>query len=163
MMDLVYGSSSSSYMDCKVIFGDECFHIRRSGVRLDQCSCVGAFVIGLIIFGSYFYSSTTFRMSTRRLPVLLFVSRFECPFISCCLLRGVPMVAGGGFYFVCIHRPPPTASVGSPPTLPHAVMLRVIQSTVVVLILANFITMSVSCPSGLCLLPPFRWLTVRRP
>ena len=34
-MDLVYGSSPSSYMDCKVIFGDECFHIRRSGVRLD--------------------------------------------------------------------------------------------------------------------------------
>ena len=33
-------------------------------------------------------------------------------------------------------RPPPTASVGSLPTLPHAGMLRVIQSTVVVLILA---------------------------
>ena len=102
-MDLVYGSSPSSYMDCKVIFGDDCFHIRRSGVRLDQCSCVGAFVIGLVFFGSYFYSSTTFGMSTRRLPVILFVSRFECPFISCCLLRGVPMVAGGGFYFVCVR------------------------------------------------------------
>ena len=102
-MDLVYGSSPSSYMDCKVIFGDECFHICRSGVRLDQCSCVGAFVIGVIIFGSYFYSSTTFRMSTRRLPVLLFVSRFECPFISCCSLRSVPMVAEGDIYFVCVH------------------------------------------------------------
>ena len=63
-MDLVYGSSPSSYMDCKVIFGDECFHIHRSGVRLDQCSCVGDFVVGLIIFGSSFYGSTTFRMST---------------------------------------------------------------------------------------------------
>ena len=63
-MDLVYGSSPSSYMDCKVIFGDECFHIRRSGVHLDQCSCVSAFVVGLIIFGSYFYGSTTFRMSS---------------------------------------------------------------------------------------------------
>ena len=86
MMDLVYGSSPSSYMDCKVIFGDECFYIRRSGVRLDQCSCVGAFVVGLIIFGSYFYGSTTFRMSTRRLPVILFVSRFECPLypVVCC-------------------------------------------------------------------------------
>ena len=85
-MDLVYGSSPSSYMDCKVIFGDECFHIRRSGVRLDQCSCVGAFVVGLIIFGSYFYGSTTFRMSTRWLPVILFVSRFECPLypVFCC-------------------------------------------------------------------------------
>ena len=101
-MNLVYGSSSSSYMDCKVFFGDECFHFRLSGVRLDQCSCVGAFVVGLIIFGGYFYGSTTFRMSTRRLPVLLFVSRFEYPFISCCLLRGVPVVAGGDFYFVCV-------------------------------------------------------------
>ena len=67
-MDLVYGSSPSSYMDCKVIFGDECFHIRQSGVRLDQCSCVGSFVVGLIVFGSYFYSSTTFRMSTNGYP-----------------------------------------------------------------------------------------------
>ena len=85
-MDLVYGSSPSSYMDCKVNFGDECFHIHRSGVRLDQCSCVGAFVVGLIIFGSYFYGSTTFRMSTRQLPVILFVSRFECPLypVVCC-------------------------------------------------------------------------------
>ena len=72
VMNLLYGSSSSSYMGRKVFFGDECFHFRRSGVRLDQCSCVGAFVVGLIIFGSYFYGSTTFRMSTRRLPVLLF-------------------------------------------------------------------------------------------
>ena len=37
-----------------MFFGDECFHFRRSGVRLDQCSCVSAFVVGLIIFGSYF-------------------------------------------------------------------------------------------------------------
>ena len=103
LMDLVYGSSPSFYMGCKVLFGDECFHIRRSGVRLDQCSCVSAFVVGLIIFGSYFYGSTTFRMSTRRLPVILFVYRFEYPFISCCLLRGVPMVAGGDFYFVCVQ------------------------------------------------------------
>ena len=103
MMNLVYGSSSSSSMDCKVFFGDECLHFRRSGVRLDQCSCIGAFVVGVIIFGSYFYGSTTFRMSTRRLPVILFVSRFEYPFISCCLLRGVPVVAGGDFYFVCVR------------------------------------------------------------
>ena len=102
VMNLVYGSSSSSYMDCMVFFGDECFIFRRSGVRLDQCSCIGACVIGLIIFGRYFYGSTTFRMSTRRLPVILFVSRFEYLFISCCLLRGVPVVAGGGFYFVCV-------------------------------------------------------------
>ena len=103
VIDLVYGSSPSSYMDCKVFFGEECFHFRRSGVRLDQCSYVGAFVVGLTIFGSSFYGSTTFRMSTRRLPIILFVSRFEYPFISCCLLRGVPVVAGGDFYFVCVQ------------------------------------------------------------
>ena len=74
-MNLVYGSSSSSYMDCKVFFGDECFSFHRSGVRFDQCSCIGAFVVDLIIFGNYVYGSTTFRMSTRRLPVILFVSR----------------------------------------------------------------------------------------
>ena len=101
-MDLVYGSSPSSYMDCKIIFGDECFHIRRSGVRLDQCSCVGTFVVGLIIFGSYFYGSTTFRMSTRRLPVILCIS-FRVSIISCCLLRSVPMVAEGVIYFVCVQ------------------------------------------------------------
>ena len=102
MMNLVYGSSSSFYMDCLVFFGDECFIFRRSGVRLDQCSCIGAYVVRLIIFGRYFYCSTTCRMSTRRLPVILFVSRIEYPFISCCLLRSVPVVAGGGFYFVCV-------------------------------------------------------------
>ena len=102
VMNLVYGSSSSSYMDCMVFSGDECFIFCRSGVRLDQCSCIGAYVVGLIIFGRYFYGSTTFRMSTRRLPVILFVSRIEYPFIPYCLLRGVPVVAGGGFYFVCL-------------------------------------------------------------
>ena len=40
--------------------------------------------------------------------------------------------------------------MGSPPTSLIAVMLRVIQLTVIVLTLANF-TMSVSFPSGLCL------------
>ena len=41
---------------------------------------------GLVIFGNSFCGSTTFRMSTRRLPVLLFVSRIEYPFISCCFV-----------------------------------------------------------------------------
>ena len=61
-------------------------HICRSGVRLDQCSCVGAFVVDLIIIGSSFYGSTSFRISTRWLPVILFVSRFECPLypVVCC-------------------------------------------------------------------------------
>ena len=74
-------------------------------------------------------------------------------------------MVGGAFYFVCIqwhvsnlrlfhslaHHPPPTASVGSPPTSPLAVLLRVIQLTIIVLTFAIFITMSVSCLSGLCL------------
>ena len=74
-MSLVCGSSSSSYMDCTVFFGDECLSFRQSGVRLDQCSCIGTYVVGLIIFASHVYGSTTFRMSTRRLHVILFVSR----------------------------------------------------------------------------------------
>ena len=38
-------------------------------------------------------------MSTRRLPVILFVSRFECPLYPVCLLHGVPVVAGEVKYF----------------------------------------------------------------
>ena len=103
VMNLVYGSSSSSYMDCKVFFGDECFGFRRSGVRLDQCSCIGAFVVGLIIFGNYVYGSTTFRMSTRRFTRHTLCISFRVSIISCCLLRGVPMVAEGDTYFVCVQ------------------------------------------------------------
>ena len=101
-MNLVYGSSSSSYVDCMVFFGDECFIFRWSGVRITSCPYIVAYVIGLIIFGSSFCGSSTFRMSTRWLPVMLFVSRIEYPFISCCLLRGVPVVAAEDFYFVCV-------------------------------------------------------------
>ena len=85
-MYLVYGSSSSSYMDCMVFFGDECYISRRSGVRFTPCSCICASVVELVIFGNSFCGSPTFRMSTRRLPVLLFVSRIEYPFISCCFV-----------------------------------------------------------------------------
>ena len=85
-MNLVYSSSSSSYMDCMVFFGDEFFFFFfcRSGVRLDQCSCIGTYVVGLVIFGRYFYGSTTCRMSTRRLPVILFVSRIRLYHVVCC-------------------------------------------------------------------------------
>ena len=121
LMNLVYGSSSSPYMDCMVFFGDECFIFRQSGVRLDQCSCIGAYVVGLIIFGRYFYGSTTCRMSTRQLPVILFVSRIKYPFISCCLLSGVPVVAGGGFYFVCV--------------LWHVSNLRLLNSLLIIILL----------------------------
>ena len=102
VMNLVYGSSFSSYMDCMVFFGGECCISQRSGVHITPCSCICASVVGLFIFGNSFCGSPTFRMSTRRLPVILFVSRVEYPFISCCLLHGVPVVVGGGFYFVCV-------------------------------------------------------------
>ena len=102
VMNLVYGSSSSSYVDCMVFFGDECFIFQRSGVSITQCSYIGTYVVGLIIFGRYFCGSTSFRVSIRRLPAILFVSRFKYPIISCCLLRRVPVGAGGGFYFVCV-------------------------------------------------------------
>ena len=92
LMNLVYGSSSSSYMDCLVFFGGECCVSRRSGVRITPCSFICASVVELIIFGHSFCSS----------PVILFVSRFEYPLISCYLLRGVPEVAVGDFYFVCV-------------------------------------------------------------
>ena len=133
---------------------------RRSLVRITQCSYIGAFVIGLIIFGSYFCGSTSFRMSTRRLPVILFVSRFEYPIISCCLWRGVPVGAGGDFYFVCIRL--------------HVSNLRLIHGLSIIILLLSppwalrrphrsrlcygycpdisyFHSMTFSCPSGLCL------------
>ena len=121
MMNLVYGSSSSSYMDCMVFFGGECCLSRRSGVPITPYSCICASVVGLIVFGNSFCGSPTFRMSTRRLPVIFFVSCIECPFISCCLLRGVPVVAGGGFYFVCV--------------LWHVSNLRLINSLLIVILL----------------------------
>ena len=133
---------------------------RRSGVRITQCSYIGAFVVGLIILGNYFGVSTSFRMSTRRLSVILFVSCFEYPIISCCLLRGVPVGAGGGFYFVCI--------------LLHVSNLGLIHGLLIINLLLSppwalrgprcsrlcygycpdisyFHSMTFSCPSGLCL------------
>ena len=44
-MDLVYGSSSSFYMDCEVKIVCE-LPICLYRVRLTQCSCVDAFVVG---------------------------------------------------------------------------------------------------------------------
>ena len=67
--------------------------IRLYGVCLIQCSYVDAFVVDLVIHGCSLYGSTTLRMSTRRLPVILFVFSFRVTVISCCLLHGVPVVA----------------------------------------------------------------------
>ena len=74
--------------------------IRLYGVRLTQCSCVNAFVVDLVIHGCSFYGSTTFRMSTRRLPVILFVSRSSAHyillFVAWCAYGG-----RGGLLFNC--------------------------------------------------------------
>ena len=57
VINLVYGSSSSSYMDCEV----HCVSvtIRLIGIRFTQCSYVVAFVDDLFIHGCSFYGSTT--------------------------------------------------------------------------------------------------------
>ena len=142
------------------------FFFRRSGVRIPPCSSFSTSVVELLIFGNSFCCSHTFRMSTRRLPVILIVSRVKYPFISCCLLRGVPVVAGGGYYLVCV--------------ISHVSNLRLIHSLLIIILLLPllcalrnplrtwllfadssvdcyysclryFHSMTVSCPSGLCL------------
>ena len=65
--------------------------------------------------------SHTFRMSTKQLPVILYVSCVEYPFISCCLLCGVPVVAGGGYYFVCV--------------ISHVSILRLVHSLLIIILL----------------------------
>ena len=76
VMDLDYGSSSSLNMNCEVNF--VCvmpIHLYR--VRLIQCSCIDVSSLDLVIHGCTLYGSSSSRMSTRRLTVILFVSRFE--------------------------------------------------------------------------------------
>ena len=46
-----------------------------------------------------FYGLITLRMSTRRLPVMLFVFSFSITVISCYLLCGVPVVAEEFFVY----------------------------------------------------------------
>ena len=89
MLNLVFGSYYSSYLDCEV----RCVTIGLIRLRFEQCSFVVAFVDGLFIHGCSFYGSTTLRMSTRRLAVMLFVFSFRVTVTSFYLLRGVPVVA----------------------------------------------------------------------
>ena len=96
VLNLVFGSSYSSYMDCMV----RCFSCVTSGLvrlRFEQC----CFVDGLFICGCSFSGSNTLQMSITRLSVIIFV----CVTVtSCYLLRGVPVVAEE--FFVYFH---PTA------------------------------------------------------
>ena len=76
VMDLDYGSSSSLDINCEVNFV-YVVPIRLYRVRLTQCSCVDVSSLDLVIHGCTLYGSSSSRMSTRRLPVILFVSRFD--------------------------------------------------------------------------------------
>ena len=134
VMDLDYGSSSSLDMNCEVNF--VCvMPIRLYRVRLTQCSCVDVSSLDLIIHGCTLYGSSSSRMSTRRLPVILFVSRFEYtlyPVMYCLECLWWPrrfvinlrlqayrylMTFSNSFHYY----PPPTPSIGYPSTLPLAV------------------------------------------
>ena len=131
-----------------------------------SCSSISVSVVELLIFGSSFCCSHTFRMSTRWLPVILFVSRVEYPFISCCLLCGVPVVAKGGYYFVCVISHvsnlrlvhsllfiilllPPLCALRNPTA--HGYCSQFHPSTCYCTYLSYFHSMTGSCPSGLCL------------
>ena len=125
-LNLVFGSYYSSSVDCEV----RCVLSVTIGLvrlRFELCSFVVDFIDGLFIHGCSFYGSTTLRMSTRRLPVMLFVFSFRVTVTSCYLLRGVPVVAEE-FLFPYARRrketncPPPAASIGSPPSLPLALI-----------------------------------------
>ena len=79
VLNLVFGSYYSSYMDCVV----RCVSNVTIGLirlRFKQCSFVVAFVDGVFIHGC-------------SLSVMLFVFSFRVTVTSCYLLRGVPVVA----------------------------------------------------------------------
>ena len=89
MLNLVFGSSYSSYMDCMVLLCS-CVTGGLVRFRFEQCSFVVAYVDGLFICGCSFYGSNSLRMSIRRLSVIIFV---HVTVTSCYLLCGVPVVA----------------------------------------------------------------------
>ena len=121
VLNLVFGSSYSSYMDCMV----RCVSCVTSGLvrlRFEQCS----FVNGLFICGCSFSGSNTLQMSIRRLSVIIFV---RVTVTSCYLLRGVPVVAEEFFVyfrptacnlfdfslsFTIILLPPPPSALHQP-------------------------------------------------
>ena len=81
-----------------------------------------------------FYGSVTLRTSARRLSVMLFVFSFRVTVISYYLLRGVLwwsrsfcLLPPDGvkilrLFIVFTNCPPLAASIGSPPTLPIALL-----------------------------------------
>ena len=120
-MNLVYGSSSSSYMDCSVFFSDEWFYFDGQGFMFPRAPPPAPPSLNSSSLEAPAAVLHTFRMSSRRLPVILFVSRIEFLFISCCLLRGVPVAAGGGYYIVCV--------------ILHASNLKLVHSLLLIILL----------------------------
>ena len=105
--------------------------IRVYRVRLTQCSCVDVSSLDLVIHGCTLYGSSSSRMSTRQLPVILCVSRFECtlyPVMYClvCLwwlkrfivnLRLQACQYLKTFSKSFPYYPPPATTIGYPTTL----------------------------------------------
>ena len=104
-------------------------------------------------------------MSTSRLPVILFVSHIEYPFISCCLLRRLPVVAGGAFtLYAYIGMSVISDSLIVFYSSYSSYRLRGLSANLAARCYVTgysvdcycpdiswFHSMSVSCPSGLCL------------
>ena len=123
---------SSLGMNCEVNF--VCYtDLPISG--LTQCSCVDVSSLDLVIHGCTLYGSSSSRMSTRRLPVILFVSRFECtlyPVMYClvCLRwprRFVINLRLPAYQYLMTfsksfpYYPPPATSIGYPTNFPLAI------------------------------------------
>ena len=131
VMDLVYGSSSSLDMNCEVNFvccyADSPISGSFNPVLLRRCFVVGP----IVIHGCTLYGSSSSRVSTRRLPVILFVSRFECtlyPVMYCLVCLWWPrrfvvnLRLQACQYLTTFSKsfpyPPPATSIGYPTTLP---------------------------------------------
>ena len=133
VMDLVYGPFSSLGMNCEVNF--VCCYTDSPISGLTLCSCVDVSSLDLVIHGCTLYGSSSSRMSTRRLPVILFVSRFECtlyPVMYClvCLWwprRFVINLRLPAYQYLMTfsesfpYYPPPAASIGYPINFPLAI------------------------------------------
>ena len=133
VMDFLYGPFSSLGMNCEVNF--VCCYTDSPISGLTLCSCVDVSSLDLVIHGCTLYSSSSSRMSTRRLPVILFVSRFECtlyPVMHClvCLwwprrfvinLRLLAYQYLMTFSKSFPYYPPPAASIGYPTNFPLAI------------------------------------------
>ena len=118
--------------------------------------------LDLGIHGYTLYGSSSCRMSTRRLPVILFVSRFECtlcPVVYClvCLwwprrfivnLRPTACQYFKTFSKSFTYYPPPAASIGYPTPLPLAI-IRVVMLTDFVITLAIRIICQFAAPPPL--------------